>query len=74
MDITGACGAPVDGSIPSGTTKTIIIMHKKFPVLVWKEKDQYVSRCLDPEVASCGDTSEEALAGLQEALELYFEK
>lgn len=49
-------------------------MHKKFPVLVWKEKDQYVSRCLDPEVASCGDTSEEALAGLKEALELYFEE
>jgi len=33
----------------------------------------YVARCLDVEVASQGETSEEALANLKEALELYFE-
>jgi predicted RNase H-like HicB family nuclease len=33
----------------------------------------YVARCLEVEVASQGDTIEEALAHLREALELYFE-
>ena len=33
----------------------------------------YVARCLDVEVASQGESAEEALANLKEALELYFE-
>lgn len=33
----------------------------------------YVARCLEVEVASQGGSVEEALANLQEALELYFE-
>ena len=33
----------------------------------------YVARCLEVEVASQGRTVEQALANLQEALELYFE-
>ncbi len=41
--------------------------------IVWKEGDYYVSRCLDVEVSSFGKTKKEALAMLQEALELYFE-
>ncbi|MAG12144.1 MAG: HicB family protein [Parcubacteria group bacterium] len=41
--------------------------------VVWKEGDYYVSRCLDVEVSSFGKTKKEALAMLQEALELYFE-
>ncbi len=44
-----------------------------FKVAVWKEGDYYVSRCLDVEVSSFGKTKKEALAMLQEALELYFE-
>ncbi len=32
-----------------------------------------MSRCLEVEVASQGETVEEALANLREALELYFE-
>lgn len=39
--------------------------------LVWKEGDQYVSKCPELEVASCGDTIEEALENLKEAVELY---
>ena len=41
--------------------------------LVWKERDQYVSKCPELEVASCGDTIEEALENLKEAVELYLE-
>jgi len=33
----------------------------------------YVARCLEVEVTSQGETVDEALANLQEALELYFE-
>jgi predicted RNase H-like HicB family nuclease len=41
--------------------------------VVWREDDQYVSHCLNVEVASCGDTREEAIDNLKEAVELYFE-
>lgn len=37
------------------------------------EPPWYVARCLDVEVASQGETVEESLANLREALELYFE-
>lgn len=41
--------------------------------VVWKEGKYYVSQCLEVDVSSFGDTKKEALAMLQEALELYFE-
>jgi predicted RNase H-like HicB family nuclease len=47
-------------------------MHK-IDYVVWKEEDQFVSRCLNVEVASCGDTRDSAIANLKEAVELYFE-
>jgi predicted RNase H-like HicB family nuclease len=37
------------------------------------EAPWYVARCLEVEVASQGETSEQALESLKEALELYFE-
>ena len=40
---------------------------------VWKEGDYFVAQCLNIDVSSFGDTKEEALVNLQEALELYFE-
>ena len=40
---------------------------------MWREGDWYVAQCLEIDVASQGETEEEALAGLKEALELYFE-
>lgn len=40
---------------------------------VTHEGEWYVARCLQVEVASQGETIEEALANLKEALELYFE-
>jgi len=40
---------------------------------VTHEGDWYVARCLEVEVASQGETVEEARSNLVEALELYFE-
>jgi predicted RNase H-like HicB family nuclease len=37
------------------------------------EPPWYVARCLEVEVTSQGETIEEAIANLQEALALYFE-
>ena len=51
-----------DGTAPSGR-------HPR----ARRPGDVYVARCLAVEVASHGDTQEEALANLREALELYFE-
>ncbi len=39
----------------------------------WPEGDVYVSKCPELGVASCGDTVEEAMANLREAVELYLE-
>jgi predicted RNase H-like HicB family nuclease len=44
-----------------------------FTAAITHEDPWYVARCLDVEVASQGETAEEALANLKEALELYFE-
>jgi predicted RNase H-like HicB family nuclease len=41
--------------------------------VTWEEDDAYVAQCLDVDVASEGDTQDEAIANLKEALELYFE-
>lgn len=41
--------------------------------VVWKEGKYYISQCLDVDVSSFGKTKKEALAMLQDALELYFE-
>ena len=41
--------------------------------VVWKEDKYYVAQCLNVDVSSFGKTKEEALANLDEALELYFE-
>lgn len=40
---------------------------------VLHEEPWYVARCLEIEVASQGESIEDALANLTEALELYFE-
>lgn len=41
--------------------------------IVWKEGKHYVAWCLNTDISSFGETKEEALESLQEALELYFE-
>ncbi len=41
--------------------------------LIWKEGKYYVAQCLNVDVSSFGNTKTEALANLNEALDLYFE-
>ena len=45
-------------------------MKLKDNILVTNEKKWYVAKCLDNNIASQGKTKEEALANLNEALEL----
>ncbi len=48
-------------------------MKQRFTASVWQEGDWYVAQCLEVDVASQGQTEEEALKNLEEALELHFE-
>jgi predicted RNase H-like HicB family nuclease len=48
-------------------------MKRPFATTVWREGDWYVAQCLEVDVASQGETEDEALANLKEALELHFE-
>ncbi len=45
----------------------------RLAVLTWKEGDVFVADCPPVRIASQGDTEEEALNNLKEAIELYFE-
>jgi predicted RNase H-like HicB family nuclease len=49
-------------------------MTRPFPATVWREGSWYVSLCLEFDIASQGETEEEALANLKEAIELHFER
>ncbi len=48
-------------------------MSLKITVIVQKEENWYVAKCLENSVASQGKTIEEALNNLKEAIELYYE-
>ena len=48
-------------------------MKRPFTASVWQEGAWFVAQCLEVDVASQGQTVEEALANLREALELHFE-
>ena len=48
-------------------------MHKQLTAIIEREGDGYVSLCPEVDVASQGDTIEEARENLREALELFFE-
>lgn len=41
--------------------------------IIWKEDNFYGAKCLNVEVSSFGESRDEALKNLQEALNLYFE-
>jgi len=45
-----------------------------FNIVVWQEEQYFVAQCLNTNVSSFGDTKEEALENINEALELYFEE
>ncbi len=42
-------------------------------VVLWKECDQWVAWCLEYDVASQGDSEDDAMAMIQEAVELRIE-
>jgi predicted RNase H-like HicB family nuclease len=46
-------------------------MKETFSAVVWKEGNWYVAQCREFEVASQGQTKEEALKNLAEAIELH---
>jgi len=48
-------------------------MTKKLKYIVQKEGKYYVSQCLNVDVSSFGNTVQEAIDNLNEALILYFE-
>lgn len=48
-------------------------MSIKVTVVVQKEEDWYVAKCIDNNVTSQGKTFEESLDNLKEALILYYE-
>lgn len=48
-------------------------MHKQLTALIEREGNGFVSLCPELDIASQGDTIEEARENLREALELFFE-
>jgi predicted RNase H-like HicB family nuclease len=49
------------------------VMKLPFSATIWREGDWYGSQRLEVDVASQGESEEEALANLKEALELHFD-
>jgi len=47
---------------------------KAIKYIIYKEGNYYVSQCLNVDIASFGDTIQEAIDNLNEALELYFDE
>jgi len=48
-------------------------MSCKFTVVIQKEDDWYVAKCIENGVASQGRAIEESISNLKEAIELYYE-
>lgn len=47
-------------------------MSQEYTAMVTKEGSWHVAQCIEVDVASQGETEEEALRNLQEAIELHF--
>lgn len=48
-------------------------MNQRFTAMIYREADGFVSICPELDVASQGDSVEEASANLREAVELFLE-
>jgi len=48
--------------------------RQTFTASLWQEDDEWIAQCLEVDVASQGETEQEALDNLKEALELHFEE
>ena len=48
-------------------------MHKTLTATIWREGDGYVSFCPELDIASQGESIQEARSNLREAVELFFD-
>ena len=46
---------------------------QSFTCFLKKEENQYASLCIELDIASCGVTKKEAIAGLKDAIKTYIE-
>ncbi|MBM3215078.1 type II toxin-antitoxin system HicB family antitoxin [Candidatus Poribacteria bacterium] len=46
-------------------------MKRKFTARVWQEDGVYIAQCVELELASQGDTEDDAVGMLRDAIELY---
>ena len=53
--------------------ESITVNKLYLAAIIWVEGGVYVSKSPETGIASCGDTPEEALSNLKEAVELYLE-
>ena len=56
-----------------GSSKENVSMNRQFTAVIEREGNGYISFCPEVDVASQGDTVQEASANLREAVELFFE-
>ncbi|HKQ54075.1 MAG TPA: type II toxin-antitoxin system HicB family antitoxin [Pyrinomonadaceae bacterium] len=49
------------------------MMTQTLTATIWREDDGYVALCPELDIASQGDSVEEARSNLKEAVELFFE-
>ena len=61
------------GAITLVQTSEVDAMLKRLTAIIEREGESYVSLCPEFDIASQGDTIEEARKNLREALELFFE-
>ena len=46
---------------------------KEINYVIWKEDKHFIAQCLNVDVSSFGETIDEAIVNIKEAVELYFE-
>ncbi len=47
-------------------------MKRNFSASVWQEDEWFIAQCIEVDIASQGESEEEALENLRDALELHF--
>ncbi len=71
-DFMGKRELNLERKVKESISKGDLYMKKyQFTALIWEEDGVYVSKCVEIEVASCGDTPKEALENLREAIDLW---
>ena len=73
MDLVPLLCHPADGMRPVYNPHREVNMSRRLTAVINREGDGFVALCPELDVASHGDTIEEARDNLREALELFFE-